>query len=134
MQRQASSICFADSWVRIWLLSLRCAGSSPTCRAACHLLEILLTLRLVSHDSIAESIENIFSSISLNGPASLVDSSLSFWTLLLRYRAVETPTALSITSERVLQWLLARWSPGKALFSIKTQLLGCLHKSSEDNG
>lgn len=99
-------------WVQTWRIAVRSIPSPNTCRAACHLLGVILAQRLVEYAAIADVVDGIVTSVEHNGPALLVDSSLSLWALIVEYRQKENPGAAQTTSERVLQWLFSRWSPG----------------------
>lgn len=52
-------------------------------------------------------------SIELSGPALLTESSASLLMTILRERTQENPTHFNPTSERVLNWLLSKWTPSK---------------------
>ncbi|KAI9760893.1 MAG: aprataxin-like protein [Chaenotheca gracillima] len=82
-------------------------------RAACHLLEAILALRMVDIALISESVEAMISSFDISGPAVLVDSSLSFWTCVLGTRSVENPSSASAISDKVLQWFASKWHPSR---------------------
>lgn len=99
-------------WVQIWRIAVRSIPSPNICRAACHLLGVILAQRLVEYTAIADLVDGIITSVEHNGPALLVDSSLSLWALIVEYRQKENPGATQATSERVLHWLFSRWSPG----------------------
>lgn len=96
---------------QVWLLAFRAAGTPSNCRAASHLLEVILSSRLLSSTVLENEIDSMFSAVDLNGPALLCDSSLSLWTHLLLLNRSEAPNEYMQASERVLQWLFGRWSP-----------------------
>jgi len=75
---------------------------------------------LVEYAAIADVVDGIVTSVELSGPALLVDSSLSLWSLIVEYRQSENPSATHTTSERVLHWLFSRWSPGTFPFHAST--------------
>jgi len=104
----------SDYWVKTWRIAVRSIPSPNTCRAACHLLGVILAQRLVEYAAITDLVDGVVTSIEHNGPALLVDSSLSLWSLVVEYRQKENPSAAQTTSERVLQWLFSRWSPGNS--------------------
>lgn len=107
-------------WPQIYHLASRSATSPSTCRAACHLMELIITLKLVSHGSIAQAIDGMLSSIDLNGPAILTDSAISFCAVLSDLRRSENPGTSAATSERLLHWFFGRWTPGKVSLEVKS--------------
>ncbi|KAI9775556.1 MAG: Serine/threonine-protein kinase tel1 [Geoglossum umbratile] len=108
---QSTSLC--AEWPQIWQLASRSATSPSTCRPACHLMRVILELKLVNYPSIAASVESITSSIEISGPGALVDSALSLWALLMRRRNVEVRGVTGVSSDRLLQWLFSRWRPAR---------------------
>lgn len=72
-----------------------------------------MNLGLVTYASIADGLEGMISSVDLNGPAILVDTAISFCAAVSALRRSESPAASAITSERLLHWFFARWSPGQ---------------------
>ncbi len=118
-------------WVQIWKIAARSIPAPSTCRAACQLLSVLLAQKLVEYGSIADFLDGIIASVEHNGPALLVDSSLSFWVLIVEHRQREIPSANQSTSERVLRWLFFRWSPGISLIHASLGVLGTLTVPSD---
>ncbi|KAI9827762.1 MAG: Serine/threonine-protein kinase tel1 [Thelocarpon impressellum] len=82
-------------------------------REQLQLEDVALSLGLVGYGSIADVVDSMISSIDLNGPALLTDSALSFLTVLLELRRSENPGLVSMTTERLIHWLISRWSPAK---------------------
>lgn len=76
---------------------------------------VILAHDLIDYAAIADVLDGIVTSVELNGPAILVDSSLSFWSLILECRQRENPSSTHATCERILHWLFARWTPGTCL-------------------
>jgi ataxia telangiectasia mutated family protein len=75
-------------------------------------MEVLLKLNIVPFSAVSEIVQSILSSIELNGPALLSEASSSLLTTLIQQRVVENPTHYNYTADRVLNWLLNRWTPG----------------------
>jgi hypothetical protein len=82
-------------------------------RAACHLMDVLLRLDILPFAAISETAQSMLLSIELSGPASLTESSSSLLATLMRERIKENPTHFNSTAEKVLNWLLSKWTPGK---------------------
>ena len=82
-----------------------------TSRAACHLMDVILRLNIVPFSAISETVQAMLLSIELNGPALLTETSSSFLTTIIRERIQENPTHFHSTAERILNWLLSKWTP-----------------------
>jgi serine-protein kinase ATM len=76
-------------------------------------MSTLLQANLVPFHAIADTVEGVVSSVELKGPAVMSDSVSSWWIIVLRLRATENPAVFNHTANRVLHWLLTKWSPGK---------------------
>ena len=50
-------------------------------------------------------------SIDIAGPALLTETSTSLLITLLRERTAENPTNFDQTADRILYWLLSKWTP-----------------------
>lgn len=113
-------------WIQVWKIAARSIPTPSACRAACHLLSVLLAQKLVEYASIADLLDGIVTSVEHNGPALLVDSSLSLWALITELRQRELPSANQSTAECVLRWLFSRWSPGISRLHIQPSVLPIL--------
>ncbi|KAI9847011.1 MAG: Serine/threonine-protein kinase tel1 [Sclerophora amabilis] len=113
-QKNSQNPALASQWVHVWHMASRNVSSPSTCRAACHLLEMILTLRLAGFSSITDTVENMISSLHINGPSTLVDSAISFLSNLTEIRSMENPGSASTTSDKVLHWLFSKWNPARA--------------------
>ncbi|MCJ1313627.1 Serine/threonine-protein kinase tel1 [Agyrium rufum] len=119
-----SSTCFHDAakdliahetWSEIWQVTSRRISNPSVSRTACHLLVLLLRLRIVTPTDVADTVEAILASADLNGPALLCDSSIELWCSLIDLKARSSPVSIFETSQRVITWLLTRWKPSKYL-------------------
>lgn len=79
-------------------------------------MRILLALNLVSYSEISASVDAMIISIDLSGPSSVVDSALAVWCLILERRNTVAHSSLLQPGERLLQWLISKWRPGKSSF------------------
>lgn len=52
-------------------------------------------------------------SIEMTGPSTLTDSSSSLLTAILRERMKENPTHFHYSAERIISWLITKWTPSK---------------------
>jgi ataxia telangiectasia mutated family protein len=82
-------------------------------RAACHLMDVLLRLQIVPFADVSDIVQSMLLSIELSGPASLTETSASLLTTIMKERVHENPTHFNATAERVLNWLLSKWTPSK---------------------
>lgn len=82
-----------------------------SCRAACHLMDILLRLKLVNYAVVAEQLDATISSSELNGPAVLAESTASLWETMIFTRESHNPGLFGVTAERALHWLFGKWTP-----------------------
>ena len=102
-----------ELWSRVWKLASR-AITLPSCsRLACHLLNVLFRLRLVSYQGIAADADLLLISPDLNGPALVDEASAALWASLSTLQASENPSTAAETPERILRWLFSRWTPSK---------------------
>jgi ataxia telangiectasia mutated family protein len=76
-------------------------------------MDILLRFNIVPFSAVSGTAQSILASIELSGPALLTESSSSLMTTILQERVKENPTHFSSTAERILNWLLGKWTPGK---------------------
>lgn len=76
-------------------------------------MDVLIRLNIVPFSAVSGTAQAILISIELNGPALLIESSSSLMTTILMERVKENPTHFSATAERVLNWLLGKWTPSK---------------------
>jgi serine-protein kinase ATM len=101
-------------WTTAWQSASRAISSTPTSRAASHLMNVLLKLRIIPFSSVSDSVQRMLLSIELNGPAVLTDTSSAFLNTIIRERVQENPTHFDPTSERILSWLFSKWTPSKS--------------------
>ncbi|KAF2703524.1 hypothetical protein K504DRAFT_418601 [Pleomassaria siparia CBS 279.74] len=100
-----------SSWVSAWQSASRVITSVSSSRAACHFMYVLLKLKIVPFAAVSETVQTMLLSIELSGPALLTDSSSSFLAIVFQERVLENPTHYNQTAERVLNWLVSKWTP-----------------------
>ncbi|KAL5377435.1 hypothetical protein DPSP01_009773 [Paraphaeosphaeria sporulosa] len=110
-QQQATKDALKPYWSSVWQSATRAVTSLSSCRAACHLMDVLLKLDVVSFSTVTASVQNMLFSIELSGPALLTETSAAFMTTLIRERVKENPTSHDVTAERILNWLFGKWTP-----------------------
>ncbi|KAF2744994.1 hypothetical protein M011DRAFT_470010 [Sporormia fimetaria CBS 119925] len=112
-QKGSQSPTLLPLWSSVFQSAARVMTSASSSRAACHLMNVLLNLKIISFSSISELVQSMLLSIELNGPALLTDSSSSFLTTVLHQKVTENPTDYKYTAERVLNWFLSKWTPSR---------------------
>ncbi|KAG9191370.1 serine-protein kinase ATM [Alternaria panax] len=111
LQQSASYPTLLPYWISAWQSASRAVTSISISRAACHLMDVLLRLNIVPFSAVSETVQSLLLSIELSGPALLTESSSSLLTTILHERIKENPTHFSSTAERILNWLLTKWTP-----------------------
>ncbi|KAF2190124.1 hypothetical protein K469DRAFT_624615 [Zopfia rhizophila CBS 207.26] len=99
-------------WVSAWQSASRVVTSVSSSRAACHLMDVLLRLKIVPFSAVSETMQTMLLTVELSGPALLTDTSSSLLVTAIRERTAENPTHFNQTADRVLYWLLSKWTPG----------------------
>jgi serine-protein kinase ATM len=94
-----------------WNSAARAVTITSTSRSACHFLNVILRLQIIPFSAISETVQNMLLSVELSGPALLTDSSSALMSALLWEKVNENPTHYNSTAERVLNWLLRKWTP-----------------------
>ncbi|KAH8722404.1 hypothetical protein GQ44DRAFT_711767 [Phaeosphaeriaceae sp. PMI808] len=118
LQRTATHVTLRPYWISAWQSASRAATSFSISRAACHLMDVLLKLNIVPFSDVSGLVQSMLLSIELSGPASLTETSSSLLATIIQARNQENPTHLNFTSERILSWLLSKWTP--SLWSERT--------------
>lgn len=142
-QESSTATTLSAQWSSMWQIASRSMTIMTTCRAACHLLHLMLRLRLVSQPSISDLLQSLATAIELSGPATICDSALQLLTASMGCAAAVIPRSANAFTENVVGWLLRRWTPSRfedrmyasasALYGIVDvmELLGgCLGKCS----
>ncbi|CAN9289399.1 unnamed protein product [Alternaria alternata] len=131
LQQSASHPTLLPYWISAWQSASRAVTSMSISRAACHLMDVLLRLSIVPFSAVSETVQSLLLSIELSGPALLTESSSSLLTTILQERIKENPTHFSSTAERILNWLLTKWTP--SLWSERTySALNAQHCNARD--
>ena len=84
-------------------------------RTACHLMDALLKLEIIPFTTVSDTIQSMLQSVEVTGPLLLTDSSSSLMTTIMRERAKENPTHLNQTAERIVSWMLGKWTPSTCM-------------------
>lgn len=82
-------------------------------------MDVLLKLGIVPFTAVSDTIQSMILSIELTGPTLLTDSSSSLLTTVMRERMKENPTLFNQTAERIMSWMLGKWTPSKFMLTNK---------------
>ncbi|KAG7051814.1 Serine/threonine-protein kinase tel1 [Colletotrichum scovillei] len=108
---QVKSADNSDSWRQLWQVASRAVGLPNTSRAASVLLHTVLDRNLVLYHDVSDAINSIVTTADTNGPALLVDSSITLMFHLRSLRNVKLPNASQSTNHHVIRWIFQRWNP-----------------------
>ncbi|KAF2011391.1 hypothetical protein BU24DRAFT_495581 [Aaosphaeria arxii CBS 175.79] len=117
-QRSAKQSSLLPLWISVWQSASRVVTSVSSSRAACHLANVLLQLRIVPFSAVSETVQSMLLSIELSGPAVVSEASSSLMATIVREKVAENPTQYNQTADRVLNWILSKWTP--SLWSERT--------------
>ncbi|KAJ3941747.1 Serine/threonine-protein kinase tel1 [Colletotrichum fioriniae] len=108
---QVKSADNSDSWRQLWQLASRAVGLPSASRTASVLLHTVLERNLVLYHDVSDDINSIVTTADVNGPALLVDSSITLMSHLRSLRNVKLPNASQSTNHHVIRWIFRRWNP-----------------------
>jgi ataxia telangiectasia mutated family protein len=74
-------------------------------------MDVLLNVGIVPFTAVSDTIQSMLISIEMTGPSSVTDSSSSLLTAILRERMRENPTHFDHSAERIISWLITKWTP-----------------------
>jgi ataxia telangiectasia mutated family protein len=78
-------------------------------------MDVLLKLKVVPFAAVSGTVQSMLMSVELSGPALLTESSSSLMTTVMMERMAENPTHYNQTAERILNWLMSKWTPSGIL-------------------
>lgn len=113
LQPKAKDANLIPFWISAWQSAARAATSVSVSRAACRLMDVLLKLHIIPFSTVTDTVQSMLLSIELSGPALLTETSSSLLTTILEERVLENPTNFNATSERILSWLVSKWTPSE---------------------
>ena len=101
-----------QNWQKVWNLTSRASTLHGTSRAACTLMNTILQLDLLEYSAFADAARSTFSSVNVNGPSAISDSSLCFWSTITRMSAQLNPASVMTASKQICSWLKEAWTIG----------------------
>lgn len=106
-------------WPRVVELTTRTFSSVVTSRAACKLIESIITADLLEFSDMAETARVIISSASLSGPATMSDTALDLWALIARKRTQFNSSIMQSAPKQICTWLREVWTVGKISLKVR---------------
>ena len=100
----------------MWHWSARNLSTPGTSRAACHLLESILSAELLDVAHVAAAVDATLFSDGLSGPCALTDSALSLWSAVPGIKERENVGSVQKVGIRVVHWLNSNWTLRKWIF------------------
>ncbi|KAK5735631.1 Serine/threonine-protein kinase tel1 [Elasticomyces elasticus] len=95
----------ASRWVSVWYVACRLLSNISTCRAACHLIDIILRLDLVAQPIVTEFLQSIATSMQSSGPAIIADSSTHLLNTIQKISQRLSPGKTVALAESTISWL-----------------------------
>ncbi|KAK4539973.1 hypothetical protein LTR36_009943 [Oleoguttula mirabilis] len=110
-QASAAMPALATKWNAVWQVASRAISNTSTCRAACHLLGLLIELQLVASGNVSELVQTFTTSMDLNGPSILADSVLHVFRIALRRAHQLSPGTVNVLAEGLLTFFCRMFRP-----------------------
>lgn len=76
-------------------------------------MDVLLKLEIVPFNAVSDTVQSMLLSIEVTGPSLLTESSASFMSTIMRERMKENPSHSVQTAERIMSWILIKWTPSE---------------------
>lgn len=86
-------------------------------------MTVILKCELLGYNDTADTIESMVSSVDLNGPPSITDSALSFWSMLMKLRTKANPSLGPATAKQICGWLRGTWTLCMSFLPINVLIL-----------
>ncbi|KAI1376713.1 hypothetical protein F4677DRAFT_71362 [Hypoxylon crocopeplum] len=115
-QANAANDTLTMLWKQIWQIAVRSVSMTANCRASSSLLHSIVVNELVSYRDVADDISSMVMTADVNGPATVVDSSLILMSTILHLRNFHLPGASHATCNHVVRWMFFRWDPADPAF------------------
>ncbi|KAI1393832.1 uncharacterized protein F4822DRAFT_27045 [Hypoxylon trugodes] len=115
-QASATNDTLSTFWKPIWQIAVRSISMASNCRASSMLLHSIVAHELVPYRDIADDINSMIMTADVNGPALVMDSSLTLMSTLLHLRNFHLPSASYATCNHVVRWMFFRWDPADPAF------------------
>src|SRR5579859_3980243 len=113
----SSTECSAR-WTRIWIACSKQAAIPSTCRAACAVMEAIVTGGFLRVRSLIPHINGIMEYVEQRGPGLFGDKSCDFWTSLLRCLEEEGISTKIWRSNALTRWIRFRWGNTEVFRSV----------------
>lgn len=99
----------SEQWTRIWVSCLKQAALPATCRAACAVMEAIITKDILNVQSLLPHLKPIMDYVEQRGPGLLADNSCAFWTSLV-YKLEDVGISTeTVRHDGLTRWMRFRW-------------------------
>lgn len=106
-QAEAAHTDLARPWDRVYRVAIRAMSTAPTCRAACHLMHIMLRVQLLTSQHTHDLAMTLTTAMHLNGPAVIEDSVAHLLEHVIRSCERQSgPKSTANLIESVTPWLM----------------------------
>ncbi|KAF2486338.1 TOR2 phosphatidylinositol 3 and 4-kinase [Neohortaea acidophila] len=112
-QTNSTSSPLSSHWLSVWQIATRAMSNTLTCRAACHLIRLMLEAHLVPQPNVLELVQTMTTSLDLNGPSAISDSVAHLLLLSIAKSQQINPASSNATAESILGWLFRSFRPSK---------------------
>ena len=112
-QAASTDSTLSDRWSAVWQLAARLMSNMSMCRAACHLLQVMMHLHLASQACVADLLSITTHAMDANGPAIVADSVLSLLVSSIEASHQISPATTIAIAESTLSWLFRKFQPSR---------------------
>jgi serine-protein kinase ATM len=99
----------SEQWTRIWISCSKQAALSATCRAACAVMDAIVSNNVLHVRSLIPHVKAVIEYVEQRGPGYFGDSSCDFWNSLLRGLEEAGVTTEAWRHKALTRWVRFRW-------------------------
>ncbi|KAG8881998.1 Serine/threonine-protein kinase tel1 [Tulasnella sp. 332] len=99
-----------SDWTNVWMLASRRISNPVVCRAACHLMHVLLLQNKLPASDVLSSAERMTGELIVQGPPAPYDSVCAFFSQVLRIASQDVRTHSLRLGDQVLAWFAESWT------------------------
>ncbi|KAG8989610.1 Serine/threonine-protein kinase tel1 [Tulasnella sp. JGI-2019a] len=97
-------------WASVWTLASRRISNPITCRAACHMMHVLLSRNMLPTSYVLTSIERMTGELIVQGPPAPYDSVCAFFSQALRVASQDVRAHQLRLGDQVISWFAESWT------------------------
>lgn len=107
--QSALTLDLKPQWLQIWHLASRNLSNPNVSRSAAHLLNAILSSKILQDADVAELIDATLFSNGLNGPIGMSDAALSLWFTIIAARSTSGQSVAQQTVIRLVSWVSSNY-------------------------